>query len=100
MFKEPGLYYFQTDAKDAAPKNLCMVEVHQSFRDRPIEILDNKFNPARITIEEGDRVLFHWNKSKCSKKHKIYQIESPLPDHAMDKPYTVSFLFNLLSIIY
>jgi plastocyanin len=61
-FKESGLYYFQTDSKNPDVKHMCLVEVHQSFRDRGIEILDSKFSPARLTIEEGDRVFFHWNK--------------------------------------
>lgn len=65
-FKEPGLYYFQTDSKRADVKHICLVEVHQSFRDRGIEILDNKFSPTRLTIEEGDRVYFHWNKTNVN----------------------------------
>lgn len=31
-----------------------------------MEILDNKFSPARVTIEEGDLVWFHWNKTKVN----------------------------------
>jgi len=73
-FKESGLYYFQTDSKNPDVKNMCLVEVYQSFRDRSIEILDSKFSPARLTIEEGDRVFFHWNKTNVTgslKNHKM-----------------------------
>ena len=31
-FKESGLFYFQTDTKNSETKNLCVVEVQQSFR--------------------------------------------------------------------
>lgn len=31
-FKEPGLYYFQTEARNYEQKNICLVEVYQSYR--------------------------------------------------------------------
>jgi plastocyanin len=31
-----------------------------------VEILDNKFSPARITVEEGDKVWFYWSKEKVA----------------------------------
>ena len=72
-FKEPGLYYFQTESKDPAVKHVCLVEVHQSFRDREVEILDTEFSPARLTIEEGDRVMFRWNKTNVRRFNNINQ---------------------------
>jgi len=41
-----------------------------------VEILDNKFSPARIAIEEGDKVWFYWSKEKVSfiKFHDCIQI--------------------------
>lgn len=86
-FDEPGVYYFQSESKALEHKHMCVVEVMQSYREHSVEILDNKFNPGRITIEEGDRVWFHWNKDRCSKRHCIYQIHPPSPDHAHNKAY-------------
>ena len=91
-FKDPGLYYFQTDSKNPDVKHLCLVEVHQSFKDHSVEIFDNKFSPTRITVEEGDRVFFSWNKDTCQKRHCIYQIETPLPDHKPGDAYFVIYL--------
>lgn len=33
-------------------------------REHIVEILDNKFSPTRITIDEGDKVWFTWTKDK------------------------------------
>ncbi|RNA39086.1 hypothetical protein BpHYR1_016858, partial [Brachionus plicatilis] len=86
-FENPGVYYFQAENKSGDLGDLCVVEVQPSFREHTVELLDNKFSPARVTIEEGDIVWFHWNKAKCSKKHCIYQIHLPSPDHPVDKAY-------------
>jgi len=36
------------------------------FREYNIDIFDNRFSPPRLTIEEGDKVWFTWNKSKVN----------------------------------
>ena len=61
-----------------------------------------------LSIDEGDRVWFSWNKDKvlfinffkvnkfsslktqCAKKHAIYEIALPMPDHASTEAYFVS----------
>ncbi|CAF0781764.1 unnamed protein product [Brachionus calyciflorus] len=86
-FDLPGVYYFQSESKSGDKCDLCVVEVQSSYREHTVEIFDNKFSPARITIEEGDLIWFHWNKNKCLKKHCIYQIYPPTPDHPSDRAY-------------
>jgi hypothetical protein len=66
-FDEPGVFYFQTESRVQGQKNVCIVEVANSFREHNIDIFDNKFSPGRITIEEGDRVWFNWSKDKVKK---------------------------------
>ncbi len=65
-FDEPGVYYFETEARSQQQKNVCIVEVIKAHRDHVVDIFDNKFSPGRITIEEGDRVWFTWNKEKVN----------------------------------
>ena len=33
-------------------------------REHWVEILDNKFSPARITVDEGDKIWFSWSKDQ------------------------------------
>ena len=39
------------------------------IREYSVEILDNQFSPARIIVEEGDRVRFSWNKERVIINH-------------------------------
>lgn len=86
-FDDIGVFYYETEARNQGQKHVCIVEVRQSYSEHSVEIFDNKFSPARITIEEGDRVWFSWTKDKCMKKHCIYQIHPPSPEHPPDQAY-------------
>jgi hypothetical protein len=88
-FDDIGVFYFETEARNPDQKHVCIIEVKQSYSEHLVEIFDNKFSPARITIEEGDRVWFSWTKDKCMKKHCIYQIHPPSPEHPTDQAYIV-----------
>ncbi|XP_030855934.1 uncharacterized protein LOC577931 [Strongylocentrotus purpuratus] len=77
-FKEPGLYYFLAEAegRDGQP-HLCVVEVQETQRHHSIDVTDKRFSPALLTIQEGDRVWWTWDRFKCQKKHKIIEVEMP-----------------------
>ena len=35
-------------------------------REHVVEVFDNSFSPSRVTIEEGDRVIFRWSREKVN----------------------------------
>ncbi|XP_054751259.2 uncharacterized protein LOC129257055 [Lytechinus pictus] len=76
-FMEPGLYYFLAETEGEEQSHLCVVEVKETQRHHSIDVTDKRFSPSLLTIQEGDRVWWNWDRFKCQKKHKIIEVEMP-----------------------
>ncbi|XP_071807408.1 uncharacterized protein [Asterias amurensis] len=76
-FLNPGLFYFQSEGSENGAMQLCIVHVKATQRHHYIEVTDRRFNPRLITITQGDRVWWLWDRFKCKKKHRILQVDIP-----------------------
>ncbi|XP_071483439.1 uncharacterized protein [Diadema antillarum] len=86
-FREPGIFYFLTEAEEGEARNhLCVVEVESGQRQHWIDVTDVRFNPRLLTIQEGERVWWSWDRFQCLKKHKIIQVELP-SGHDVSNPF-------------
>ncbi|XP_041347758.1 uncharacterized protein LOC121367568 [Gigantopelta aegis] len=84
QFNKPGMHFFQTESKEMGKSNMCIVHVREAQREHKIEVLDRSFQPMILLIEQGDRVWWHWDRSRCKKSHSVYQIDPPGEDHDDD----------------
>ncbi|XP_022109023.1 uncharacterized protein LOC110989168 isoform X2 [Acanthaster planci] len=76
-FQNPGLFYFQTEGHEDGEMQLCVVHVKATQRHHCVEVTDRRFQPRLLTITQGDRVWWLWDRFKCKKKHRIQQMEVP-----------------------